>query len=226
VLVHRTELLDDPELIEEVGKAARLALDRERLSAELRGQLQALRASRARTVAAGDAERRRLERDLHDGAQQRLVVLSLALRLLCDRVGPGRAERVEAAMAELSAALEDLRELGRGIYPAVLADEGLAAAVEALAEEGTAPVLVGTMPAERAPAPVEAAAYFVVAEMVGRSGGRNVKVSGELRDGRLCVEVAGVVDGDLTDLEDRIGALDGVLTVDHGTVRAEVPCAS
>ena len=233
VLGHRAALLDDPGLLEEVGTAARLALDHERLEAELRAQLQALRASRARAVETGDAERRRLERDLHDGAQQRLVVLSLGLRLLGDQLGPQAAGRVDTAQAELRAALDDLRELGRGIYPAVLADEGLAAALDSLAEEGRVPIVVGPVPPERLAPPVEAAAYFLVAEVLKRSRARRLAVSAELSDGRLVVEIAatGTLEDDLTDLEDRIGALDGELTVERSAsdrlaVRAEVPCGS
>src|SRR3954469_22703596 len=182
VLGHRAELLDDPELVDEVGTAARPALDHERLEAELRAQLEELRASRARTVETGDAERRRLERDLHDGAQQRLVVLSLGLRLLRDQLDRNTTGRLDTAESELKAALEDLRELGRGIYPAVLADEGLAAALDSLAEEAQIPITVGQMAPERLAAPVEAAAYFLVAELVKGSGTTGLAVSTELSD--------------------------------------------
>src|SRR5439155_15441101 len=136
LLLHRPGLLDDPGLVEEVASAARLALDNERLQAETQAQLEDLRGSRARVIATGDAERRRLERDLHDGAQQRLVGLSLALRLASSRLGPDadpeRLAQIEDAQLELSAALAELRELAHGIFPAVLADEGLAAALDAL----------------------------------------------------------------------------------------------
>ena len=138
VLLHRADLLDNPELIEEVASAARLALENERLQAEARAQLEDLRSSRARIVEAGDAERRRLERDLHDGAQQRLVGLSLALRLLRGQLGATTRElaaRLDEAEAELGRAVAELRELAHGIHPAVLSDEGLAAAIEALAED-------------------------------------------------------------------------------------------
>ena len=233
ILVHRADLLDDPGLLETVVAAAGLALDRERLQAQTRAQLEQLRASRARTVQAGDSARRRLERDLHDGAQQRLVVLSLALRLLRARLDPGRTAHLDAAEAELSAALAELRELARGIYPAVLVDEGLATAIEALAEAGPVPISIASLPGERLAPPVEAAAYFLVSEVVKRSITKGVTVRANQTDGHLQIEIesAGTLDDALVDLEDRIGALDGQLTVDrtpldHTTVRAELPCAS
>ena len=233
MLVHRADLLDDPGLVDEVRAAAGLALNHERLQAEGRAQLKDLRASRARTIEAGDAERRRLERDLHDGAQQRLVVLSLALRLLRPEVDGIGAARVDAAEAELQRALSQLHDLARGIYPAVLADEGLAAAFEALAEAGTAPMRIGSLPDERLPPAVEAAAYFLVAEAIKRGAAAGVAVEAQCSHGRLCVRIDGdgALDHDLVDLQDRIGALDGELAVDrrddgHVTIRAEVPCAS
>jgi signal transduction histidine kinase len=221
VIAHRAELLDDPGVLEEVGAAAGLALDHERLQAHARARLEQLRASRARTVQAGDAERRRLERDLHDGAQQRLVVLSFALRLLRNELG----ERVDPAIAELHAAIDELRELARGIYPAVLVDEGLATAIEALAEAGDAPMRLGPLPDERFLPAVEAAAYFLVAELA-RRGGR-VAVRAARADGRLVVEVEGAAVGsDVAELEDRIGAVDGALIVAGESCRAEIPCGS
>jgi signal transduction histidine kinase len=233
VLVHRADLLDDPGLVEEVGAAAGLALTHERLQAEARAHLEDLRASRARTVEAGDAERRRLERDLHDGAQQRLVVLSLALRLLRSEVDGAGAARVDAAEAELQGALAELHDLARGIYPAVLADEGVAAAIEALAEIGDVPVTVASVPGERLAPAVEAAAYFLVAEVLKRSATTGMTVEATRSDGRLHVRIdgGGTLDDELVDLRDRIGALDGELTVarradGHVTIRAEVPCES
>ena len=222
VIGHRAELLDDPGLLEDVSAAAGLALDNERLQAQARARLEQLRASRARTVQAGDAERRRLERDLHDGAQQRLVVLSFALRLLRAEVG----EPVDPAIAELQRAIDELRELARGIYPAVLVDEGLATAIEALAEAGHAPLTVEPLPDERFLPAVEAAAYFLVAELARRGPGA-LRVRARRADGRLLVEVDGAGLGDdLVDVEDRIGALDGELVVSATGVRAEIPCGS
>jgi signal transduction histidine kinase len=232
VLVHRCELVDAPGLLEDVGAAAGLALDRERLQAETRAQLQQLRASRARTVEAGDSARRQLERDLHDGAQQRLVVLSLALQLLRAELDNDPAGRLNAAEKELRAALAELRELAHGIYPAVLVDEGLAAAIEAVAEAGPVPIAIHSLPVQRLAPAVEAAAYFLVAEIVKR-GTEGVTVRATRSDGRLHMEIesAGTLNDDLVDLEDRIGALDGELTIlpeppGHTTVHAELPCGS
>ena len=135
-LVHDPSLLDDPELVEAVGAAASLALENARLQAELRAQLAEVRASRARIVEAGDAERRRLERDLHDGAQQRLLGIRLALQLARGRLADGGAavdDLLAEADAEVVGALEELRALARGIHPAILTEEGLAAALAALA---------------------------------------------------------------------------------------------
>jgi signal transduction histidine kinase len=228
-ILHRADLLDNPELIEEVASAARLALENERLQAEARAQLEDLRSSRARIIEAGDAERRLLERDLHDGAQQRLVGLSLALRLLRSQLGTDEDERLAArldeAEVELGLAVAELRELAHGIHPAVLSDEGLAAAVEALAEE--APLSVGVLPPERFPAAVETAAYLVVAE-AAKAG--TARVSAERQDGALVVDVEAEAEPEgLLGLEDRVGALDGRLDVERAgdggvRIRAEIPC--
>jgi signal transduction histidine kinase len=235
-LSHRSGLLEDPSLAEEVIKAARLALQNERLQAEVRAQLEDLRASRSRIVEASDTERRRLERDLHDGAQQRLVGLALSLRLARSRLGPDPApallQRIEDADAELRAALAELRELARGIFPAVLDEEGLAAAVETLAEDTETPFEIGQLPEGRLDPAVEAAAYFVIAGVARRTGSTSLTVSAARAGDRLLVEVTS--DGapaDIVELEDRVGALDGTLRVSRepsGGVRiqAEIPCVS
>ena len=236
LLAHRRGLLDDPVLVEEVAATARLALENERLQAEARAQLGDLRASRVRIVESGDAERRRLERDLHDGAQQRLVALSLALRLAHSRLLPDRdpaaLARIEKAETELRTALAELRELAHGIFPAVLADEGLAAALEALSEEAPIPIELTTVPDERFDAPIEATAYFLVSETATHRSAGVLKVSAARRDGQLVVEVEGDrAPEQITELEDRIGALDGSLAVVRApsgrvTIRAEIPCES
>src|SRR6266540_2081973 len=222
VLLHRSDLVDNLELVEEVASAARLALENERLQAEVRAQLEDLRASRARIIEAGDAERRRLERALHDGAQQRLVGFSLALRLLRTQLGTHQdqkfARRLDEADAELHRAVAELRELAHGIYPAVLADEGLAAAIETLAEGAPTAIELGELPEERLEPAVENTAYFLVAETLRRTNGTRARVGASRVDGSLVLEVQtdGALDEELTDLEDRVGALDGRLAVQQG----------
>jgi PAS domain S-box-containing protein len=210
---------------------------------DLKAAEEELRRSRARIVEAADSERRRLERNLHDGAQQRLVSLSLALRLAQAQLhrDPDTAERMLVdAQQELSEALADLRELARGIHPAILTDRGLGPALEALAARAPLPVEVGELPEERLPGPVEAAAYYVVAEgltnVVKYAQATEVRVSVERLNGFALVEVAddGVGGADpmsgtgLRGLSDRIEALDGRLAVESvpgsGTrLRAEIP---
>jgi signal transduction histidine kinase len=214
-----------------------------RLNAELHARLEDLAASRARIVTAGDTERRRLERNLHDGAQQRLVAVSLSLRLALAKLeaDPAGARSILAdAGDELTVALDELRELARGLHPAVLADHGLGAAVEMLA--GRAPVVVeiDEIPGERLPEPVEAAAYYLIAEALtnvakyARASTARVRVA---RAGPgIVVEVsddgiggADPVNGSgLRGLADRVEALGGSLQVQSpaggGTsLRAEIP---
>jgi signal transduction histidine kinase len=232
VLAHRPGLIADPAVTEAVVSGARLALDNQRLQAELRAQLEDLRASLARIVEAADRERRRLERDLHDGAQQRLVALSLAIGLAMAERGDGDP-RLRAAQAEVNALLADLRTLAHGIYPVALAEEGLEAAIEVLAEESAVPLrLEATLPRERFDPPVEAAAYLVVREMARdeRRGWTSVALSEE--EGRLVLDVAGEGEApaDLQHLEDRVGAVGGDLRTDIPVagvtrLRAELPCA-
>ena len=205
-----------------------------------------LTASRARIVHAGDAARRRLERNLHDGAQQRLVTLSLTLRLAQSRLAEDTAaakELLEASSSELALALEELRELARGLHPAILSDQGLGAALEALAARAPLPVELHDVPAQRLPAPVEAAAYYVVAETLTNvakyAGAQSAHVTVTRRDGIAIVEVDddGIGGADLTrgsglrGLADRVEALNGrlLLTSEPGRgthVRAEIPCGS
>ena len=205
-------------------------------------QEEEIRASRARIIEAADDARRVLERNLHDGAQQRLVALSVSLRLAEGRTETdpvGAAEIIAAARDELAAALEELRELARGIHPAVLTDRGLTAAIEALVLRTPLPVVVST-PDERLPAPIEAAAYYVVAEAVTNivkyAGATEIEVTVEHGNG--CVVVLVTDDGcggadpeagtGLRGLRDRLAALDGTLAVespsDRGTrIVAEIP---
>jgi signal transduction histidine kinase len=239
-LVHDERLLGQGPLLEAAGSAARLALENTRLQAELRAQLAELRASRLRIVGAGDAERRRLERDLHDGAQQRLLALGLALQLLRDH--DGDPQLLEQAEAELQAALHELRDLARGIHPSILSEQGLAAAVRSLTAR--APIPISTrIGDERYPQAIESAAYFVVSEALANvakhAHARSAQVSIARDDGLLVIEVSddgrGGADsytgGGLQGLSDRVRALDGQLTISSeegaGTsIRAEIPCAS
>src|SRR5207244_8490877 len=163
-LVHDPPLLDEPARVESVRATAGLVLENERLAAEVRSQLTEVRASRGRIVAAADAERRRIERNLHDGAQQRLVTLSVALGLEASRADRAAADALSRAQDEVEQAIGELRELARGIHPTLLRDEGLTAAVEALARRAPLPVNVRGTVRDRLPDPVELAAYFVVSE--------------------------------------------------------------
>jgi PAS domain S-box-containing protein len=232
-------------LRESVEAAEALTEENVRLRAEVEAQLAEVRASRARIVEAGDEARRRLERDLHDGAQQRLTTLGLMLRTaelkLPDGGAPELAEAVGAAAKELEAAMAELRTLARGLHPAVLTNGGLVPALEALVARSAIPVALETHELQRLPAAVEAAAYFVVAEaltnVVKHARATSASVSVDCSDGRLTVQVAdkgaGGADlhagGGLRGLADRLAALDGELELhsrpDQGTcLRARVPC--
>jgi signal transduction histidine kinase len=228
VLGHRPGLLADEQLVGEVTRAARLVLENERLQAEVRARLEDLRASRARIVETADAERMRLEHDLHDGAQQRLVALSLSLGMLRARLG--EIPELSAAEMELRTATQELRELAHGLFPAVLTDEGLAAAVEALAEDSRIPIRIHGLPETRCAAPVETAAYTAVAEAARAATGA-IDVRAKRTNGTLVVEVESDAPAslDLVALEDRVGALDGRLCVERlenggVTIHVELPC--
>ncbi len=204
-----------------------------------------LLASRARIVAAADEARRRLERDLHDGAQQRLVGLALMLRLARNAVGDDAeaASLLDEASTELADATAELRELARGIHPAVLTDGGLEPALRALATRSSVPVVLARVPQERLPAPVEATAYMTVAEALTNvarySGAQRADVDVWREHGALVVEISddgrGGADPDggtgLRGLTDRIAAIGGTLSIEStsgaGTrLRAEMPCVS
>jgi signal transduction histidine kinase len=237
-IAHDPAGLDTATVEREIGPAGQLALENERLRAEARAQARELEASRVRIVEAGDAERRRLERDLHDGAQQRLVSLAMALTLARDAFAgdPSRARVLERAGAELQRAIAELRELAHGIHPVELTDEGLAAALETLADRSPVPVVLAALPAERLPARVETAGYVLVDELVrlaGRRDGRAVlTVTARRADGALTIDVEGVpaspdrVRAALVDVADRVQALGGSLAAAPGVdVHAELPCA-
>jgi signal transduction histidine kinase len=212
------------------------------LDAELQERMEELRASRARLVTAGDAARRKLERDLHDGAQARLVALALLLRTARIRT-PDDGELaglLDRAQEELRLSLAELRELARGIHPAVLTERGLEPALHSLVARAPVPVTVETRSAERLPGPVESAAYFVVSEALANvakySRATEASVMVERVNGHVTIEVTddGIGGADagrgsgLRGLEDRLAALDGTLSLEspagEGTrLRAKIP---
>jgi signal transduction histidine kinase len=227
-ILHDAELDTSPELVQAAAAAASLALDNERLKADLRARVEELRESRVRIVEAADAGRRQIERDLHDGAQQQLVSLALDLRMLKTRLtDPAGRAAVDELAAKLGTALDELRELARGIHPAVLTAQGLGPAVESLANRTSIPVEHEVDLGEQRLAPaLEAAAYFLVAEALtnvvryARASSALVEVR---REGdEVVVEVSddGVGGADMSagsglrGLADRISALEGTLTID------------
>jgi signal transduction histidine kinase len=239
ILVYDPQIeAEDPGRVAAVGSVARLALENERLAAQVRAQLEEVRASRARIVEAADAERRRIERDLHDGAQQRLV--ALAMRLDQARLGSeGAASLIDSTTAELLTAIREVRDLARGLHPTILTDAGLAAAVEALAERTPFPVAMDVTPARFA-TEIEVAAYFVIAEGLtnvaryAEATEARVRVAAE--DGRLRVTVADngrggadpMAGSGLRGLADRVAAIGGRLDVTSAigggtTLTADLP---
>ena len=245
-IVHDASLADEPELLRASGAAAGLALENARLHAEMRAQLAQVQESRVRIVSAADEERRRIERDIHDGAQQRLVALALQLRVAQRQLGARSDPEIDRLLAEavdeLQVAVEELRELARGVHPAILTEDGLAAALESLA--GRTPLPVDLDVADgRLPPQIEATAYFVACEalanVVKHARASKAAVSARRRNGLLVVAIeddgvggAHAADGSgLSGLADRVEALGGRLVVESpagaGTrVVGEIPCAS
>jgi signal transduction histidine kinase len=241
-IIHDASLEATPELVQAAAAAASLALDNERLKADLRARVEELRASRVRIVEASNSARRRLERDLHDGAQQQLVAMAVELRLLRARVGanPEATELIDRIEANLGAALDELRELARGIHPGVLTERGLAPALESLAARAPLRIDCEIDLPSRPPPSVEAVAYFVVAEALTNvlkyAESEEATIRARLDGEDLVVEMQddGVGGADasqgtgLQGLRDRVGALDGTLDVvspsGAGTlVRARIP---
>jgi signal transduction histidine kinase len=242
-LVHDAALRENPTLLDAVSSAAGLALDNERLLAQLRAQLAETRDSRARIVDAADTERRRLERNLHDGAQQRLVTLALHLRLAQETLGDDPAAAgtmLDGVGEDLMLALEELRELARGLHPAILTDRGLAPALQAVATRAPFKVEILGVPHERLPAVIEAAIYYVVAETLTNAakhaGASEAQVELSTTGETATVEIrdngrggAHLADGSgIRGLADRVEALGGRFElhspVGAGTVvKAELP---
>jgi signal transduction histidine kinase len=243
-LTHDPALNDEPELLEAASAAAGIALENARLHVELRARLDELRGSRARIVEAGDRERQRLERNLHDGAQQRLIALSLELSLLEEHLeGDTEATtQLDQARHEIAVSLDELREVARGIHPAVVSGHGLAVALEQLTALAPVPVRLAVTVGGRLPEPLEVAAYYLVSEALANVGkyahASSATVDVERVNGYVVVEVTdnGVGGADtergtgLRGLADRVESLGGRLRIwsprGGGTrVRAEIPCA-
>ena len=244
-IVYDASLAEERKLLDAVVAAAGIALKNERLAAELRARVNELSASRARIVGAGDEERRRLERNLHDGAQQRLVALGMQLRLLGPRIrtDPEAAEALVAtAAAELATSVDELRELAHGIHPAVL-DHGLTVALESLAARSTVATAVSVDLLERLPEVVEVAAYFVASEALAnvakhaQASAVQITVSRDTKGALVEVADDGVGGADdaggsgLRGLADRVEALGGQLRISSPlgtgtTISAVIPCAS
>jgi signal transduction histidine kinase len=243
-LLHDRTLGDERQLLEAVGAAAGMSLENARLQAELRARVEELSGSRARVIEAGQRERQRLERNLHDGAQQRLIALSLRLSMLEKRLPaePTLKHELDTARHEIALSLEELRDVARGIHPAVLSGHGLTVAVESLAARAPLPVQLTLKVPGRLPERVEVAAYYVVSESLANvakhARAARATVSLERQRETLVVEVVddGVGGADtergsgLRGLADRVEALEGRLRVwtPHGggtRVKAEIPCA-
>jgi signal transduction histidine kinase len=244
-LIHDPVLEHNAELVQSVCAAASLTLENERLQAELRARLVELQASRARLVEATDAERRRIERDLHDGTQQRLVSIAMSLGLLETKL-PGDATAARPLVREtreaLVVALAELRELTHGINPPLLTERGLPAALDELCRRAGLPTRLDVALDRRLPDQVESAAYFVASEALTNaakhSHGSEVRVTASDEGRSLTVEVADDGIGGATTaggsglrgLADRVEALGGRFTVSSPpgrgtTLRAEIPCA-
>ncbi|MFD4673235.1 histidine kinase [Lentzea sp. NPDC058450] len=236
VLVHDPALLDDHHVLSAVASAAALELDNQRLAAEVRAQLAEVKASRARIVAAGDEERRRVERDLHDGAQQRLVTAALTLRLARQRSAgdPELDDLLRRSADGLEEALAELRELARGIHPSVLTDLGLLPALRALAARSLQPVDLVETDLPDLPGLVAATAYYVAAEAVTNAlkhaAAQHIRVEAGVHEGSLRLAVvddgtggaAPALGTGLTGLRDRVSAVDGSLTVVSSTTGTTV----
>ena len=243
-LLHNPSLGDEPELLDAVTAAAAIALENGRLHVELRARVEELKGSRQRVIDAGQHERRRLERNLHDGAQQRLIALSLELGRLEERLDadPVARSRLDQARSEIALSLEELRDVARGIHPAVVSGHGLAVGLESLAARAPVPVRLKIELDGRVDERVEVAAYYVVCESLANVGKHAqaslASVAVSRANGDLIVEVVddGVGGADsergtgLRGLADRVEALGGRLRVwtprGEGTrVRADIPCA-
>jgi signal transduction histidine kinase len=225
VLLHEPDAVLPQELQRELGSAARLAIENGRLRAEVLLRLHDLRASRARIVETADAERRHLERDLHDGAQQQLLALSYDLRRALSQADGELASVLRAGLEEVQAALEELRELAHGIHPAILSEAGLDAALRTLAEAARVPLEIVGCTQERLPPAAEAAAYAVAVEALERTGEDGLALRAARHGDTLVVDADGRDVAPTIHLADRVGALGGTVAATPRGLRAEIPCA-
>jgi signal transduction histidine kinase len=242
-LVHDASLHDERELLDAVSAAAGIALENARLHAELAARLEELRGSRVRVIEAGQKERQRLERNLHDGAQQRLVALSLELSMLKKLLDddPEASSRIEHARSEIATSLQELRDIARGLHPAVVSGHGLEVALESLAARAPVPVRLSVELEDRLPEQLEVAAYYLVSESLANIGkhaqASSASVDVTRDNGQVVIEIVddGIGGADteagsgLRGLADRVEALDGRLRIwtprGQGTrLRAEIPC--
>jgi len=246
-LLHDAALLEDPGLVNAVVAAVRLTIDNEQLQGELEAQLAEVAASRARIVAAGDAERRRIERDLHDGAQQRLVASAVGLQLAMARLADSPDDRVrevlEQTAAELRGAIQELRDLAHGIHPSVLTEFGLAAALESLVNRSPLNVSLSVDVPSEPEGVVAATAYYAVAEALTNAmkhaNADKIAISATGSEQSISIEIEDDGDGGadihrgtgMAGIADRIASVGGSFAVDSalgaGTrLVIELPCVS
>lgn len=226
VVSYERDLIDDRALRHQIGAAALLAIDNERLSAELLAHLEDLRASQKRIIMAADAARRSIERDLHDGPQQRLLAVLYELRLARSDpfLSSERAAALDGLINAAQRSLVDLRELAHGIFPAILEESGLEAALWTLADQATTVIQIGAMPDRRLPAAAEQAAYLVVTETLAMNRPAGLTIQAGTLGDRLVLQLDGTQGAPTQYLLDRIGAADGTLIYKNGTLHAEIPC--
>jgi signal transduction histidine kinase len=229
---HDPALVDPSGLVQAIGPAARVAIDNERLQAELLAQLAELQASQVRVVQTSDAERRRLERNLHDAAQQAVLALSYDIRIaVASAQGSGGhdlRQLLERAMTAVQSAVEELRQLAHGIYPSELSDFGLRPALASLADTASVRVAIGSVPSERLPPIVERTAYLAAADVIDQAvsaGADELTIAAEAADGDLVVEIRGTDVRPTTPTSDRVRALGGQIVRTSRTLRVRIPCA-
>jgi signal transduction histidine kinase len=226
VITHDSALDDDRKLGDQIGPAARLAIDNERLMAEVLDQLTSLRAVRGRIVSAADDTRRQIERDLHDGAQQRLLAVTFELRLArAETTDAQQAAMLESAIDRAASALAELRDIAHGIFPAILDESGLAPALWSLTDGIEVPVTMTIPPELQLPAVTERSAYLIIVEALGAvQPSDEVGLAMCVSNGQLTIDIDGVAVRRTVALEDRVGAAGGTLLVNDRHQRAVLPC--